>query len=92
MTAFPRIHGHPVGIIANNGVLFSEFVLEGARLIELCDKSKIPLLLLQNIPGFMIGWDCKAGVIAKRGVKMVTAVVCTWVPKTTVVIVVDPMV
>lgn len=86
VTAFARVHGHPVGIVANNGVLFSESALKGAHFIELCDKRKIPLLFLQNIAGFMVGRDYEAGGIAKHGAKMVTAVACARVPKLTVVI------
>src|SRR3979409_62501 len=86
VTAFARIHGHPVGIVANNGVLFSESALKGAHFIELCDKRKIPLLFLQNIAGFMVGRDYEAAGIAKHGAKMVTAVACARVPKLTVVI------
>ena len=86
MTGFARIHGHPVGIVANNGVLFSESALKGAHFIELCDKRRIPLLFLQNISGFMVGRDYEAGGIAKHGAKMVTAVACARVPKLTVVI------
>ncbi|WP_216894590.1 carboxyl transferase domain-containing protein [Nocardia alni] len=86
VTAFARIHGHPVGIVANNGVLFSESALKGAHFIELCDKRSIPLLFLQNITGFMVGRDYEAGGIAKNGAKMVTAVACARVPKLTVVI------
>ncbi|GAS92721.1 carboxyl transferase domain-containing protein [Mycolicibacterium brisbanense] len=86
VTGFARIHGHPVGIIANNGVLFGESALKGAHFIELCDKRKIPLLFLQNISGFMVGRDYEAGGIAKHGAKMVTAVACARVPKLTVVI------
>jgi 3-methylcrotonyl-CoA carboxylase beta subunit len=85
-TGFARIHGHPVGIIANNGVLFSESALKGAHFIELCDKRMVPLLFLQNISGFMVGRDYEAGGIAKHGAKMVTAVACARVPKLTVVI------
>ena len=81
--AHPR---SPVGIVANNGVLFSESALKGAHFIELCDKRKIPLLFLQNITGFMVGRDYEAGGIAKHGAKMVTAVACARVPKLTVVI------
>ena len=81
VTAFARIHGHPVGIVANNGVLFSESALKGAHFIELCDKRKIPLLFLQNIAGFMVGRDYEAGGIAKHGAKMVTAVACARVPE-----------
>lgn len=86
VTAFARIHGHPVGIIANNGVLFGESALKGAHFIELCDKRAIPLVFLQNIAGFMVGRDYEAGGIAKHGAKMVTAVACARVPKLTVVI------
>jgi 3-methylcrotonyl-CoA carboxylase beta subunit len=86
VTAFAHIHGHPVGIIANNGVLFAESALKGAHFIELCDKRTIPLLFLQNITGFMVGRQYEAGGIAKHGAKMVTAVACARVPKLTVVI------
>jgi 3-methylcrotonyl-CoA carboxylase beta subunit len=86
VTGFARIHGHPVGIVANNGVLFSESALKGAHFIELCDKRMTPLLFLQNIAGFMVGRDYEAGGIAKHGAKMVTAVACARVPKLTVVI------
>ena len=83
---FARIWGHPVGIVANNGVLFSESALKGAHFIELCDQRAIPLLFLQNITGFMVGRDYEAGGIAKHGAKMVTAVATCRVPKLTVVI------
>ncbi|HWU60115.1 MAG TPA: carboxyl transferase domain-containing protein [Microbacteriaceae bacterium] len=86
VTGFARIHGHPVGIVANSGVLFSESALKGAHFIELCDQRGIPLLFLQNISGFMVGRDYEAGGIAKHGAKMVTAVATTRVPKLTVVI------
>jgi 3-methylcrotonyl-CoA carboxylase beta subunit len=86
VTGFARIHGHPVGIVANNGVLFSESAMKGAHFIELCDKRMVPLLFLQNISGFMVGRDYEAGGIAKHGAKMVTAVACARVPKLTVVI------
>jgi 3-methylcrotonyl-CoA carboxylase beta subunit len=86
VTGWARLHGHPVGIIANNGVLFSESALKGAHFIELCDQRRIPLLFLQNITGFMVGRDYEAGGIAKHGAKMVTAVACARVPKLTVVI------
>jgi 3-methylcrotonyl-CoA carboxylase beta subunit len=86
VTGFARIHGHPVGIIANNGVLFGESAQKGAHFIELCDKRATPLLFLQNIAGFMVGRDYEAGGIAKHGAKMVTAVSCARVPKLTVVI------
>ncbi|WP_343600448.1 carboxyl transferase domain-containing protein [Mycobacterium sp.] len=86
VTGFARIRGHPVGIVANNGVLFSESAVKGAHFIELCDKRVVPLLFLQNISGFMVGRDYEAGGIAKHGAKMVTAVACARVPKLTVVI------
>lgn len=86
VTGFARIHGHPVGIVANNGVLFGESAVKGAHFIELCDKRLTPLLFLQNISGFMVGRDYEAGGIAKHGAKMVTAVACARVPKLTVVI------
>jgi 3-methylcrotonyl-CoA carboxylase beta subunit len=86
VTGFARIHGHPVGIVANNGVLFGESALKGAHFIQLCDKRIIPLVFLQNISGFMVGRDYEAGGIAKHGAKMVTAVACARVPKLTVVI------
>ncbi|MEV7609081.1 carboxyl transferase domain-containing protein [Microbacterium sp. NPDC089320] len=86
VTGFARLHGHPVGVIANNGVLFSESALKGAHFIELCDQRGIPLVFLQNITGFMVGSDAEAGGIAKDGAKMVTAVASTRVPKLTVII------
>ncbi|HEU5474149.1 MAG TPA: carboxyl transferase domain-containing protein [Actinophytocola sp.] len=86
VTGFARIHGHPVGIVANNGVLFAESAMKGAHFIELCDQRSIPLVFLQNITGFMVGRDYEAGGIAKHGAKMVTAVACARVPKFTVVI------
>jgi len=86
VTGFGRIHGHPVGIVANNGVLFGESAVKGAHFIQLCDKRSIPLVFLQNITGFMVGRDYEAGGIAKHGAKMVTAVACARVPKLTVVI------
>ncbi|MEU5301599.1 carboxyl transferase domain-containing protein [Streptomyces noursei] len=86
VTGFAHVHGHPVGIIANNGILFSESAQKGAHFIELCDQRGIPLLFLQNISGFMVGRDYEAGGIAKHGAKMVTAVACARVPKLTVVI------
>ncbi|MBB3603029.1 3-methylcrotonyl-CoA carboxylase beta subunit [Mycolicibacterium sp. BK556] len=86
VTGFAHIHGHPVGIVANNGVLFGESALKGAHFIELCDKRMVPLLFLQNITGFMVGRDYEAGGIAKHGAKMVTAVACARVPKLTMVI------
>src|SRR5690606_37545810 len=86
VTGFAVLHGHPVGVVANNGVLFSESALKGAHFIELCDQRGIPLLFLQNITGFMVGTDAEAGGIAKDGAKMVTAVATTRVPKLTVII------
>lgn len=86
VTGFARLHGHPVGIVANNGVLFSESALKGAHFIELCDQRGIPLLFLQNITGFMVGSVAEAGGIAKDGAKMVTAVATTRVPKLTVIV------
>jgi 3-methylcrotonyl-CoA carboxylase beta subunit len=86
VTGFARLHGHPVGIIANNGILFSESAQKGAHFIELCDQRQIPLVFLQNITGFMVGRQYEAGGIAKHGAKMVTAVSCARVPKFTVVI------
>jgi len=83
---FAHIWGQPVGIIANNGVLFSEAAMKGAHFIELCDQRQIPLLFLQNITGFMVGRDYEAGGIAKHGAKMVNAVATARVPKFTVVI------
>lgn len=86
VTGFARVQGHPVGIIANNGILFAESALKGAHFIELCDRRSVPLVFLQNISGFMVGRDYEAGGIAKHGAKMVTAVACARVPKFTVVI------
>ena len=86
VTGFAHVHGHPVGIVANNGVLFGESALKGAHFIELCDQRSVPLLFLQNITGFMVGREYEAGGIAKHGAKMVTAVACARVPKLTVVI------
>ena len=86
VTGFARIHGIPVGILANNGILFSESAMKGAHFVELCAQRRIPLLFLQNISGFMVGRDSEAGGIAKDGAKLVTAVACAKVPKITVVI------
>jgi len=83
---FTRIHGYPVGVIANNGVLFSESALKATHFIELCDQRGIPLVFLQNITGFMVGREAEVGGIAKDGAKMVHAVATTRVPKLTVVI------
>ena len=83
---FARIHGYPVGILANNGILFSESSLKGAHFVELCGQRGTPLVFLQNITGFMVGRDAEAGGIAKDGAKLVTAVSCVPVPKFTVII------
>ena len=83
---FARIWGYPVGIIANNGILFSESALKGAHFVQLCSKRGIPLVFLQNITGFMVGRKYEAGGIAKDGAKLVTAVACSRVPKFTVII------
>ena len=86
ITAFARIHGYRVGIVANNGILFSESALKGAHFIELCGQRNIPLLFLQNISGFMVGKEYEHGGIAKDGAKMVMAVSCVNVPKYTIII------
>ena len=83
---FARIWGHPVGIVANNGILFSESALKGAHFIELCNQRGIPLVFLQNITGFMVGREYENRGIARDGAKLVTAVACSVVPKFTVVI------
>jgi 3-methylcrotonyl-CoA carboxylase beta subunit len=83
---FAHIHGHPVGILANRGVLFSESALKAAHFIELCDQRGVPLLFLQNITGFMVGPQYEAGGIAKDGAKMVAAVATARVPKLTVIV------
>ncbi len=86
VTGFAHIHGMPVGIIANNGILFSESAAKGAHFIELCCQRKIPLVFLQNISGFMVGRKYENEGIARHGAKMVTAVACAQVPKFTVII------
>ncbi len=86
VTGFAHIHGMPVGILGNNGVLFSESALKGAHFIELCCQRKIPLIFLQNITGFMVGAKYEAGGIAKDGAKLVTAVATAQVPKLTVIV------
>lgn len=86
VTGFAHLHGYPVGIIANNGILFSESALKGAHFIELCTQRGIPLVFLQNITGFMVGRKYEHGGIAKDGAKLVMAVACAKVPKFTVVI------
>uniref|UniRef100_A0A8D8ZPB4 methylcrotonoyl-CoA carboxylase n=2 Tax=Cacopsylla melanoneura TaxID=428564 RepID=A0A8D8ZPB4_9HEMI len=86
VTAFASIYGMKCGIIANNGVLFSESALKATHFIELCCQRKIPLIFIQNITGFMVGKDAESGGIAKHGAKMVTAVACAKVPKITLII------
>ncbi len=86
ITGFAHIHGIPVGILGNNGILFSQSALKAAHFIELACQRRVPLLFLQNIAGFMVGRDYEAGGIAKDGAKMVTAVACAQVPKITVII------
>ena len=86
ITGFARIHGMPVGILANNGILFSESAQKGAHFIELCCQRRIPLVFLQNITGFMVGKKYENEGIARHGAKMVTAVACAQVPKFTVIV------
>jgi 3-methylcrotonyl-CoA carboxylase beta subunit len=86
VTGFARLHGMPIGIVANNGILFSESALKGAHFIELCCQRRIPLLFLQNISGFMVGRKYENEGIARNGAKLVTAVACAQVPKFTVII------
>ena len=86
VTAFAKIHGYRVGIVANNGILFSESALKGAHFVELCGQRNIPLLFLQNISGFMVGKEYEHGGISKDGAKMVMAVSCVNVPKYTIII------
>jgi 3-methylcrotonyl-CoA carboxylase beta subunit len=86
VTGFARLHGMPVGILANNGILYSESALKGAHFIELCCQRRIPLVLLQNISGFMVGREVEAGGIAKNGAKLVTAVATAAVPKLTLIV------
>src|SRR6202171_4061665 len=83
---FARIYGYPIGIVANNGILFSESALKGAHFIELCSQRKIPLVFLQNVTGFMVGQKYEAQGIAKDGAKLVAAVACAGVPKFTIII------
>jgi 3-methylcrotonyl-CoA carboxylase beta subunit len=83
---FAHVHGHPVGILANNGVLFSQSALKATHFVELCDQRAIPLLFLQNITGFMVGREAEEGGIARDGAKMVAAVSCARVPKLTVIV------
>jgi acetyl-CoA carboxylase carboxyltransferase component len=86
VTGFAHVEGYPVGIVANDGILFSASALKGAHFIELCAQRRIPLVFLQNITGFMVGREYEAGGIAKDGAKMVTAVACAEVPKFTVIV------
>jgi 3-methylcrotonyl-CoA carboxylase beta subunit len=86
VTGFSHLCGYPVGIVANNGVLYSESALKGAHFVELCAQRRVPLVFLQNITGFMVGQKYEAGGIAKDGAKLVTAVSCAKVPKFTVII------
>lgn len=86
VTGFAHLHGMPIGIIGNNGILFSESSLKGAHFIELCCQRKIPILFLQNITGFMVGREHETGGIAKDGAKLVSAVACAQVPKLTLVV------
>jgi 3-methylcrotonyl-CoA carboxylase beta subunit len=86
VTGFAHVHGHPVGIVANQGILFSESSLKAAHFVELCDQRGIPLLFLQNITGFMVGREYEAGGIAKDGAKLVAAVSTARVPKLTVIV------
>jgi 3-methylcrotonyl-CoA carboxylase beta subunit len=86
VTGFAHIEGMPVGIVANNGVLFSEAAQKGAHFVELCSQRKIPLIFLQNITGFMVGQKYENEGIARHGAKMVTAVACTSVPKITMIV------
>src|SRR4051812_221518 len=86
ISAFAHLDGHPVGIVANNGILFSESALKGAHFVQLCDQRRIPLVFLQNVNGFMVGSKYEAGGIAKDGAKMVAAVSTARVPKLTVIV------
>ena len=86
ITGFARLFGYPVGIVANNGILFSESALKGAHFVELCCQRRVPLIFLQNITGFMVGRKYEHGGIAKDGAKLVTAVSCAQVPKLTLIV------
>jgi 3-methylcrotonyl-CoA carboxylase beta subunit len=86
VTGFARLAGMPLGIIGNNGILYSESALKGAHFIELCCQRRVPLLFLQNITGFMVGREYEARGIAKDGAKLVTAVACAEVPKITLIL------
>ena len=85
MIGFARLHGFPAGIVANDGILFSESALKGAHFVQLCAQRKIPLVFLQNITGFMVGADAEKGGIAKNGAKLVTAVACADVKFTVII-------
>jgi acetyl-CoA carboxylase carboxyltransferase component len=86
VTGFAHLEGYPIGIVANEGILFSQSALKGAHFVELCAQRRIPLVFLQNVTGFMVGREYEAGGIAKDGAKMVTAVACAEVPKFTVIV------
>lgn len=86
LQGFARIHGYPVGIIANNGILFSPSALKATHFIQLCSQRQIPLLFLVNVTGYMVGSKAEKGGIAKDGAKMVRAVACADVPKLTVIV------
>jgi len=86
VTGFANVHGYPVGIIANNGILFSPSALKATHFIQLCSQRQIPLLFLVNVTGYMVGSKAEKGGIAKDGAKMVRAVACADVPKLTVVV------
>jgi acetyl-CoA carboxylase carboxyltransferase component len=86
VTGFAHLEGYPIGIVANDGILFSQSALKGAHFVELCAQRKIPIVFLQNITGFMVGREYEAGGIAKDGAKMVTAVACAEVPKFTIIV------
>ena len=86
VTGFAHLHGIPVGIVANNGILFNESALKGAHFVQLCNRRRIPLVFLQNITGFIVGKEFEHGGIARDGAKMVTAVSTAAVPKVTVII------
>src|SRR5207237_8782602 len=86
VTGFAHIHGIPVAILANNGILYSQSALKAAHFIELACQRRVPLLFVQNIVGFMVGREYEAGGIAKDGAKMVTAVSCAQVPKVTLIV------
>lgn len=86
MQGFANVHGYPVGIVANNGILFSQSALKATHFIELCSQRQIPLLFLVNVTGYMVGSKAEKGGIAKDGAKMVRAVACADVPKLTVIV------